>query len=189
MPTSAAGNDHAAPRHDGFTLIELLVVLMVMSVVTGLAALAIPHGRDDALQREGDRLAALLDAARMRAAAEGMPVAWAPGPSGYTFVRPGPQGWTMVDAPPLASHRWAWDDSDSPTAPQRPPRTPSASILADGITVTTRGGTAAPGAAPAWLVFGGEPVSPPMEVTLRDADMHLMVSSDGISPFVVSRVH
>lgn len=187
MPTSAAGNDPAALRHAGFTLVELLVVLLVMSLVTGLAALAIPHGRDDALRREGDRLAALLDAARMRAASEGMPVAWAPGPAGYTFVRPGPQGWTPVDSPPLAAHRWAWDAGDAPEPAQGPPRTRGASIQADGIIVTARGGAAAPGAAPAWLVFGAEPVSPPMEVTLRDADSQVTVTSDGISPFVASR--
>ena len=171
---------------DGFTLVELLVVLLVMSLVTGLAALAIPHGRSDALQREGDRLAALLDAARDRAAAEGVPLAWAPSHNGYTFVQPGPQGWTPVNAPPLAAHRWAWDGADAAPPPAGPPPATGPTIHADGITIVARGGVGAPGAAPGWLVFGAEPVSPPMEVTLRAADSQVTVSSDGISPFVSS---
>ncbi len=188
MPTSAAGNRGVAlrARSSGFTLIELLVTLLVMALLTGLAALALPHGRDESVQREAQRLAALFDAARSEAADGSMPLAWAPGVAGYAFVRPTPNGWRPLAHAPLMPRAWAW----SGARVQRdymPPPTRGGSVDADGVRVHVEGGSSTSGAPPGWLVFGTEPVSPPIRVILLESGRAWIIASDGIAPFSTSR--
>jgi general secretion pathway protein H len=173
---------HAA----GFTLIELLVTLFVMALLTGVAALALPHGRDDAMQREAQRLAALFDAARTLAADGAMPVVWAPGVAGYDFLRPSPRGWAALGTAPLTARGWAWSDAVPPPPDYVPLPRREATVSADGVRVSVEGGSAASNVHPGWLVFGTEPVSPPIRVTLRDADHEITIASDGIAPFALS---
>ena len=187
MPTSAAGSRGAArrARGAGFTLIELLVTLLVMALLTGLAALALPHGRDESVQREAQRLAALFDAARSEAADGSMPLVWAPGASGYAFLRPTPLGWRPLQHAPLAPRAWAWSGAEV-QAHYLPPPPRGTSVEADGVQVRVDGGSSTSGAPPGWLVFGTEPVSPPIRVVLIEAGRQWIVSSDGISPFATS---
>lgn len=88
MPTSAAGNK-ATPsglrRAAGFTLLELLVVVSLMALATAGATLVLRDSRDSALEREADRLAALLETARARSRASGIPVVWRPRDGGFDF--------------------------------------------------------------------------------------------------------
>jgi len=51
--------------------------------------------------------------------------------------------------------------------------------------VRSSGGVAGPGAAPSWLVFGTEPVSPPLDITLQDDGRVVTIASDGLAPFAV----
>jgi general secretion pathway protein H len=179
MPRAACGG--AAPRAGrGFTLIELLVTLLVMALLTGLAALALPRGDDEAMQRESDRLAALLDAARQRAAAAGTPLAWAADARGYTFLQPSPAGWVPLNQAPLQPHAWAWLGTSLP--PLFIPRS-DASLQAGSVGVLVEGGSTAWGAAPSWLVFGTEPVAAPMRITLTGTDRVVTIDSDGLAPF------
>lgn len=78
MPTSATGTSTSSPprplrraRHAGgagFTLIELLVVVVIIGVVSAGILLTVSlTGRDPDLQREGDRLYALINYAREQA--------------------------------------------------------------------------------------------------------------------------
>lgn len=73
-----------AARHStnsrGFTLIELLMVLALLAVAAGLATLALRDGSSNRLEQEGERLAALLEAARAEARASGLAVHWHPMP-------------------------------------------------------------------------------------------------------------
>jgi general secretion pathway protein H len=91
------------PRSRGFTLIELLVVVALIAIASGLASLALRDPTASALEREGARLAALLESARAEARASGLAVRWEPRGEGaaaqdFRFVglpasNPLPQRW------------------------------------------------------------------------------------------------
>ena len=75
-PTSATGSSQAPPDHDaGYTLLELLVVLVVIALVSGLAATMFP-GRTSAVElaAAARRITALAADARQQAQASGVPV-------------------------------------------------------------------------------------------------------------------
>ena len=81
MPTSAAGN--SASR--GFTLLELMVVVAIMAFATAGVGFAMRDSGQAALEREADRLAVLLDAARAQSRASGATVRWRVTPEGFVF--------------------------------------------------------------------------------------------------------
>lgn len=95
MPTSAPGSSRggARQRRGGFTLVELLVVIAIVAMTTTMVVLALRDGRMQRLEREGDRLAMLLETARAESRVSGVPVWWRPaddpaaaGPPGFRFV-------------------------------------------------------------------------------------------------------
>jgi general secretion pathway protein H len=81
MPTSARGSKGPFGRGCGFTLIELLIVLAIVALASTLAILAVRDPQASALEREADRLSALLEAARAESRASGLTVLWVPGPA------------------------------------------------------------------------------------------------------------
>jgi len=72
-------------RAGGFTLIELLVVVTIIALATAGAVLTLRDGNDSRLEREGLRLAALLESARAQSRASGVPVRWLRTDSGFRF--------------------------------------------------------------------------------------------------------
>ncbi len=63
-----------APARAGFTLIELLLVLLLIALVSGLVSLSLRDAGQASLEREAQRLAALLEAGRAEARATGVAV-------------------------------------------------------------------------------------------------------------------
>ena len=92
MPTLAAGSKAApSPRTQGrrvagFTLLELLVVVALVALATTGARLSLHSPEDSALEREAQRLAALLETARARSRASGVPVLWQASGPGFAFI-------------------------------------------------------------------------------------------------------
>lgn len=86
-PTSgrraAVPGSATAPR--GFTLLELLVVIAIMALATAGVSLALRDSGATELQREGERLAALLDTARAQSRASGAAVRWRADAQGFHF--------------------------------------------------------------------------------------------------------
>ena len=114
MPTSAAGNKPLPPsgcgedaRPRGFTLIELMVVVALMAVATAGVSLSLRDSAADALERDAQRLAAVLESARAQSRASGGAVRWQAQANGYVLQglpRPAPaQTWlseqTRVQSP------------------------------------------------------------------------------------------
>lgn len=109
MPTSAPGSRRRrqpAGRRStvrrsgagagGFTLIELLIVVAIVALASAVATLALRDPNASALEREADRLSALLEAARAESRAAGLPIGWVP------LAEPGPDrapGFRFVGLP------------------------------------------------------------------------------------------
>lgn len=76
MPTSAAGSNSFWRLARGFTLIELMVVVALIAVATAGASLALRDGAENALERDAQRLAAVLEATRAQARASDSRAVW-----------------------------------------------------------------------------------------------------------------
>ena len=74
----ACGREGPQTKARGFTLIELLIVVAIVALASTLATLALRDPDASALEREADRLSALLEAARAESRASGLtaPGAW-----------------------------------------------------------------------------------------------------------------
>lgn len=72
-------------RGRGFTLLELLVVLSIMAMATASVVVALRDSGGAQLEREAQRLAALLEAGRAQSRASGVPVRWQAVSGGFRF--------------------------------------------------------------------------------------------------------
>ncbi|MBU3738881.1 MAG: type II secretion system protein GspH [Rhodoferax sp.] len=106
MPISAAGSPERR-RGGGYTLIELLVVVAILALATLGVVLSQRNGTEIQLQREAERLSALLEAARAHSQFSGVPVRWRPSPQGFRFDG-------------LDNEKWPgqWLDSDTLVSPE-----------------------------------------------------------------------
>lgn len=90
-------------KQRGFTLIELLVVVAILAISLGLVSLALPAAASRQLDREADRLSALLESARLQSRTTGQAVWWMPQAEGFRFEGlPGaqwPSAWLEQPAP------------------------------------------------------------------------------------------
>ncbi len=76
----------ASRRQRGFTLIELLVVIAIIAMGTAGVAFAMRDSADTQLEREGQRLAAMLESARAQSRSTGVPVNWKGTETGFKFT-------------------------------------------------------------------------------------------------------
>jgi general secretion pathway protein H len=80
MRTWEAGNSSR-----GFTLLELLLVVTIIAMASAGVVFAMRDASSTQLEREAQRLAALLDAARALSRTNGVPVLWMPTSQGFRF--------------------------------------------------------------------------------------------------------
>jgi len=78
-------------RRRGVTLLELMVVVAIMALVTAGVSIALRDAPNAQLEREADRLAALLEAGRAASRASGAPVRWTTTLEGFRFEGLPPQ--------------------------------------------------------------------------------------------------
>jgi general secretion pathway protein H len=85
---SAAGNDRLTAgrrRAIGFTLLELLVVVAIIAIASAGVGFALRDAQATQLDREAQRLAALLESGRAQSRSSGVPVRWYPVADGFHF--------------------------------------------------------------------------------------------------------
>jgi general secretion pathway protein H len=141
----------------GFTLIELMVVVAIIGIAAGVASLSLRDPSSTRLEREGERLAALLDSARAESRSLGVPVQWQP----VTSVAPGAD----ANAAPSGFHFVGLPASDA--LPTR--------WLTDGVHAEVVG-------APA-LKLGPEAIIGAQQVVLTLDGQRVVVATDGLAPF------
>ncbi len=139
----------------GFTLIELLVVVALIAITSATISLALRDPTELQLQREAQRLAALLETARAESRASGLLVRWIP------------KGLKTGD-----DFRF----EGLPHSIQLPTR-----WLGDPVAVQIENATAAnPG-----LSLGPEPVIPAQRLLLQLGSQRLVLGTDGLGAFDV----
>ena len=86
MLTLAAGTSTRLPVHSrGFTLLELMVVITIMALATAGVALSMRDSPSTTLEREAQRLGALLESARAQSRMSASPIRWQPTETGFVF--------------------------------------------------------------------------------------------------------
>lgn len=142
-----------AGRQRGFTLLELLVVLAIIGLVTAGVSLSLPDAKP--LERDAQRLAALLESARSHARASAAAVEWRATARGFEFTganRPASGEET------LAARDW----------------------LAEGVQARIEQPAGA-----RTLRLGPEPLIPAQTLVLSLGGRSLRLVSDGFLPFSV----
>lgn len=167
MRTSAAGSPERrvgrrmarAQGERGFTLIELMVVVLIVALASGMVVFSLRDTQGIALEREGQRLAALLEYARAQSRLQGTPVRWRATPNGFAL-----EGLNK----PFPTQPWLSEDTRVLEVLPRNPATDAASL--------------------ATLALGPEPMLAPQSVLLGSSQTpanRVRVATDGVRPFAI----
>jgi len=141
-------------RRRGFTLIELLIVVAIVALASSLVTLALRDPDASALEREADRLSALLEAARAESRASGLAARWVPASASAAVEEGGPH-FRFVGLPAALNLPQRW------LTPQ---------VQAEVVGARS-------------LLLGPEPLIGAQRVSLRLGDRRLTLATDGLGPF------
>ena len=148
------GGEGRQNRGRGFTLIELLIVVAIVALASSLVTLALRDPDASALEREADRLSALLEAARAESRASGLAARWVPA-SASAAVEEGAPHFRFVGLPAALNLPQRW------LTPQ---------VQAEVVGARS-------------LLLGPEPLIGAQRVSLRLGDRRLTLATDGLGPF------
>ena len=157
-PGNSPGHGLAWRAWAGFTLLELLLVLAIVAMATGGVAISMRNLGQTQLEREAQRLVAMLESARARSRASGLPVYWRSTEQGFEFLGlPAP----LTDEQPVRassrefSPRMAW--------------------LGDAVSVRD----------PQVVSLGPEPIIGRQEIVLQQGSNAVSIATDGLRGFTV----
>ena len=166
-------------RQRGLTLLELLVVLAIIGFAMAGVSLSLRDSAQTQLEREAQRLMAVLEAARAQSRTSGVALIWQSTPDGFV-IRPAqayvlPQTTTATNTPsPLATRAETWLSTGT-----------QAAITMTGSSVNNAGLVNS-------VVLGPEPIIAPTRITLSappsqkvQATQTLSIGTDGLRAFQV----
>ena len=132
------------------------MVVAIIAIATAGVSFAIPDASHSALERDAQRLAALLDSARAQSRASGLSVTWHATPDGFKF-----------EGLPQTKNKNTGEMEDLSSLP-RNWLSPTTSVDPD-----------------IRLSLGPEPIIARQEVVLSNAGRTLTVATDGLRPFSI----
>lgn len=156
--------------NQGFSLVELMIVVAIMAIATAGVGLAIRDSSAPMLEREAERLGALLESARAQSRMAGVPVRWRSTADGFAFE--GLATFSMLD----------------PAAEKMPSTWLSTDVRAVASQTGLMGTTGTAASALPVLILGPEPVIGPQQVRLVSISapsQSLLLATDGVRPFAV----
>ena len=133
-----------------------MVVVAIIAIATAGVVVAIPDGSHTALERDAQRLAALLDSARAQSRASGLAVTWHATPEGFKF-----------EGLPKTKNKNTGELEDLSSLPS------------NWLSPATSADPAVR------LALGPEPIIARQEVVLSNAGRTLTVATDGLRPFSI----
>jgi general secretion pathway protein H len=159
-------------RQHGLTLLELLVVLAIIGFSVAGVSLSLRDSNQTQLEREAQRLVAVLEAARAQSRTSGVALIWQPTAEGFV-IRPAiaPNQALSNSASPIATRTETWLTTGTQAA------------ISTATNNTTRTNL---------VVLGPEPILAPARITLSVATSNsakpfptLSIGTDGLRPFQV----
>ena len=132
------------------------MVVAIIAIATAGVTFAIPDGSHTALERDAQRLAALLDSARAQSRASGLAVTWHATPEGFKF-----------EGLPKTKNKNTGELEDLSSLPS------------NWLSPATSADPAVR------LALGPEPIIARQEVVLSNAGRTLTVATDGLRPFSI----
>ena len=162
-------------RQQGLTLLELLVVLAIIGVAIAGVSLSLRDSSQTQLEREAQRLVAVLEAARAQSRTSGMALIWQATAEGFV-IRPAiaPNQALSNTASPIATRAETWLATGTHAAIS------TATQPTNNTTPTNL------------VVLGPEPILAPARITLSVATSNsakpastLSIGTDGLRPFQV----